>query len=181
DYCCGTTFTPKPDDVAYLTAIMDDVRLRYRVDEQRVFVVGHSNGGFMSHRMACDRPDRIAAIVSLAGAQWKDVSRCAPATGVSVLEVHGDADLVVQYGGSDLYPGAVETTQDWATLDGCNPTTRSAGAQLDLTSDLAGPETQRVQHDGCPPGRDVELWTIHGGAHMPDFNSTWAGTLYDFL
>ena len=40
------------------------------VDPQRIYVVGHSNGGFMSYRLACTRADRIAAIVSLAGATF---------------------------------------------------------------------------------------------------------------
>src|SRR5262249_24604332 len=77
DACCGYD-GPPTDDVFYLTAVMDGVRLRYNIDPSRVFVVGHSNGGFMAHRMACDRADRIAGIVSLAGAQWFDLSKCQP-------------------------------------------------------------------------------------------------------
>jgi polyhydroxybutyrate depolymerase len=177
DYCCGEVFGTKPDDVAYLTAIMNDVRLKYRIDEKRVFVVGHSNGGFMSHRMACDRSDRVAAIVSFAGAQWKDQSNCKPTESVSVLEAHGDSDSIVTYAGTWQYPGAVETTTDWATLDGCGSTTSSAGADLDLLADVSGAETTRVKYGSCP----VELWTMQGGSHIPSFNSTWAETLYGFL
>jgi polyhydroxybutyrate depolymerase len=177
DYCCGTVFGTKPDDVAYLTAIMDDVRLKYRIDEKRVFVVGHSNGGFMSHRMACDRADRVAAIVSFAGAQWKDISKCQPSGDVAILEAHGDNDAIVSYSGTIQYPGAVETTTDWSTLDGCGSATSSAGADLDLLADVSGAETTRVQYGSCP----VELWTMHGGSHIPSFNSTWAETLYGFL
>jgi polyhydroxybutyrate depolymerase len=183
DACCGTT-NMKPDDVGYLTAIMDQVRLKYRVDPQRVYFVGHSNGGFMSHRMACERADRIAGIVSLAGAQWEDVSNCRPDDKVSVLQVHGTLDAVIPYDGGTAYapfPGAWTTVGDWATLNGCGTTTSSGGPNLDLDTVLIGAETDRTKYDGCPPGGAVELWTIEGGTHVPTFSSEWGPDFYDWL
>src|SRR5262249_34908478 len=132
DFCCSIYASSPPDDVAYLTAILDDVRLKYRIDPKRVFAMGHSNGGFMSNRLACDRADRFAAIVSFAGAQWKDISHCKPTEPVAMLQVHGTLDTLVNYAGTPQYPGAVETTSDWATLDGCTTTRSSAGPNLDL-------------------------------------------------
>jgi polyhydroxybutyrate depolymerase len=182
DFCCGSAGTQKTDDVAYLTAIMDEVRLNYRVDPKKVFFVGHSNGGFMSHRMACDRAPRVSAIVSLAGAQWLDVSKCQPDAGVPVLQVHGDADLVINYPGTTLYPGAVETVRDWARFDGCDAGSLvSGGADIDLDSLLLGAETKKEQFSGCAPGLSAELWTIRGGSHIPTFNSSWAPSIYEWL
>jgi polyhydroxybutyrate depolymerase len=40
--------------VAYLGAVIDDVAAHYTVDPKRFFVIGHSNGGFMAHRLACE-------------------------------------------------------------------------------------------------------------------------------
>ena len=71
DACCNF-YGSTVDDVAYIRALLDDVAARTPVDPKRVFVVGHSNGGFFAHRLACDMPERIAAVVSLAGAQWMD-------------------------------------------------------------------------------------------------------------
>ncbi|HEY8078486.1 MAG TPA: alpha/beta fold hydrolase, partial [Labilithrix sp.] len=116
DACCNLTFLPV-DDVAYLNAVLDDIEAKYNVDPKRIFVVGHSNGGFMSHRFACDAASRVAAIASLGGAQWFDPSRCAPAAKVSVLEVHGDDDQTIHYGGgiaAALYPSAPTTVATWA-------------------------------------------------------------------
>ncbi|MEO7094385.1 MAG: alpha/beta fold hydrolase, partial [Polyangiales bacterium] len=84
DACCNFTKT-KVDDVAYVAAIIDDMSAKYNVDPKRVYLVGHSNGGFMSHRAACELSPRIAAIVSLAGAQWKNAAKCAPTSPVSIL------------------------------------------------------------------------------------------------
>src|SRR5581483_1904160 len=61
DACCNLTFLPV-DDVAYLDAVLDDISAKYNVDPKRIFVVGHSTGGFMSHRFACDAASRVAAI-----------------------------------------------------------------------------------------------------------------------
>ena len=74
DACCNF-YGSAVDDVKYVTAILDEAALKFRVDPKRVYAVGHSNGGFMAHRLACDRAARIAAIVSLAGATWKDPAR----------------------------------------------------------------------------------------------------------
>lgn len=186
DACCG--FGATVDDVAYLTAVIDDVKARYAVDGKRVFLVGHSNGGFMSHRLACERASRIAGLVSLAGATWQDASRCAPSEPVSVLQVHGTADAVIRYDGgttsfgAPTYPGAVDTVSRWRAKNGCSGTTLAgAGAALDLVLDLPGPDTRREAFGACPAGGAVELWTIEGGSHIPVFNGNWAPALYDWL
>jgi polyhydroxybutyrate depolymerase len=51
DNCCDL-FHSGVDDVAYLNAVIDDMQRQYNVE--RVYFTGWSNGGFMSHRMACD-------------------------------------------------------------------------------------------------------------------------------
>ena len=99
DACCGLGSTA--DDVTYLTSIIDQVSATRNVDPSRVYVMGHSNGGFMSYRMACDAAERIAAIASVAGATWADTSKCNPSEPVSVLQVHGTADVAVKYDGRD--------------------------------------------------------------------------------
>ena len=73
DTCCDW-FKTGVDDVKYLSAIIDQLAFQYRIDPKRIWVVGHSNGGFMAHRLACDRADKIAGIVSLAGAQNLDAA-----------------------------------------------------------------------------------------------------------
>jgi polyhydroxybutyrate depolymerase len=173
DACCG--FGSTADDVTYLTSIIDQVGDTRNVDSSRVHVMGHSNGGFMSYRMACDAAERVAAIASVAGATWVDTSRCNPSEPVSVLQVHGTADVAIEYDGGGTppdsggaYPGAATSVATWAEYDGCDAESVTTAGTLDLDSSLPGEETVVTRVDGCPNGVGVELWTLQGGSHNPD-------------
>lgn len=176
------------DDVAYISAIIDDLEYQYNVDPKRIFLVGHSNGGFMAHRMACDVSHRIAGIVSLAGGVWKDITRCNPTEPVAVLQVHGTLDVVIPYlGGSPgivpllpAAPGAKETVRHWAAFNGCHPGLTDERMRMDLDWSLLGRETKVERHLLCEGGA-AELWSIRGGSHIPAFRSRWADAVYDFL
>jgi polyhydroxybutyrate depolymerase len=183
DACCNF-YGAAVDDVAYLTAVLADMKASYNVDPKRVYLVGHSNGGFMSHRLACELSKDIAAIVSLAGATYTDASKCKATDPVSVLQVHGDADGTVSYlggsfaGGVISYPGAKATVASWATKNGCGADLAGT-AKLDLDTAVPGEETT-VQSHTCTKGA-AELWTIVGGAHVPPFQANWAELVYGFL
>jgi polyhydroxybutyrate depolymerase len=181
DACCN--FDKKDvDDVAYIGQIIDDVSARYNVDPKRVYLIGHSNGSFMSHRAACELSPRIAAIAGLAGAMWKDASKCKPASPVAVLQVHGDNDTTIQYGGGAIsgnaYPSAKETVAAWAAINGCTGDLAPKDP-VDLETRVAGAETKVEKYDGCKAA--VELWTIRGGGHIPSVAASFGETLYGFL
>jgi polyhydroxybutyrate depolymerase len=174
------------DDSAYLTGLIDEIGARYNVDPKRVFFLGHSNGGFMSHRMACDHADRIAAIASLAGANFSDSSKCQPNEPVSVLQIHGTADDTILYEGGVIggasYPGAVQTVEQWATLNGCDLAPQDIAPALDLDEKLPGDETTVSRYaQNCQAGSVVELWTIQGGAHLPQLSPNFGPRVIEFL
>ena len=165
--CCDFDGTGV-DDVAYLDALIDDVAARQPVDAKRVYVVGYSNGGFMAHRLACERGARLAAIVSLSGA-GPSPQTCQPSAPVSVLQVHGDADRAVSYGGGRVlglagpapHPSALDTVAAWAARDGCS-------GEAERHSGLVVSErtATRTSFAGCRDGSAVELWTVLGGGHL---------------
>jgi polyhydroxybutyrate depolymerase len=186
DACCDF-FRSGVDDVAYLDAVIAEIAAKHPIDPGRVFLVGHSNGAFMAHRYACDRPGKVAAIVTLAGMQWKDQARCeasSPAS-VSVLHVHGRNDTTINYDGGStpagVYPGAVETVGDWGKKDACTGALAATGRKLDLDRTVAGDETVEEAYSGCPAGVGLALWTIEGGGHVPAFNDSWASSIWSFL
>ncbi|ACZ32107.1 putative lipoprotein [Xylanimonas cellulosilytica DSM 15894] len=170
--CCNF-FGAGIDDSAYLADVIATVEAQYAVDPARVVVVGHSNGGFMALRMACEHADVVTAVASIAGAQVLDPADCDPARPVNVLQVHGSSDETIAYdggsnGGGRQYPGAVGTVEAWRALDGCTAEPQD-GEPLDLEAAREGAETSVRTSPGCADGTEVALWTIDGGRHVP----TW--------
>ncbi|HEX7601675.1 MAG TPA: PHB depolymerase family esterase [Polyangiaceae bacterium] len=184
DACCNLDGSPV-DDVAYINAVIDDVEKKYNVDTKRIFLVGHSNGAFMAHRLACDSAPRIAAIAALAGDVWADGTKCNPQNPVAILQIHGTADAVIAYAGGKngnlaVYPSAPASVATWAAKNGC-ASTATPGAPLDLDSVLLGSETTTVDYTGCQSGGAAFLWTIQGGTHLPTLQGSFATTVYGFL
>jgi len=185
DACCDFLNTGV-DDSKYLIDLVDEIETRVNIDPKRVYFVGHSNGGFMSYRMACDHADRVAAIVSLAGETFADDADCKATTPVSVLQIQGTADETVPYDGGDLgpgftAPGAAQSVADWAARNGCDAALIDTGETLDLDSGLAGEETTLAKHEGCTAGFDAELATIADGTHIPALTPAFSETLIAFL
>lgn len=182
--CCNF-FGADVDDVAYLSAVVDHVRSLHAVDPQRIYLAGHSNGGFMSYRVACERADLFAAVVSLAGATYVDPDDCAPSEPVSIAQVHGTLDEVIAYDGGDIigneYPSAAVTAATWAAYNGCDTAIEPGGEAIDLDQDLADAETTVARFGGCPTDGAVELWTIADGRHIPQLTDGFAAAVFDFF
>lgn len=182
DPVCCDLYDDNPDDVTYLGTLVEDIVKEWPVDENQIYFMGHSNGGYMSYRMACERADLIAGIVSLAGNAQSMPAGCTPDEPVSVLHLHGTADGTVPFAGGPGFGGigAVGSVEQWAAHDGCN-TSRSATVTLDLDTTVAGSETTGEALGGCPSGVGIELWTMTGSSHIPVFGESIAATLLDWL
>ena len=184
DACCDF-YNTGVDDSGYLLALIDEMKSRYNIDERRVYFIGHSNGGFMSYRMACDHAETVAAIASLAGVTFYDPDDCTPAAPVHVLHIHGTNDTGLLYEGGEFfgvpYPGAVQTVETWATYDGCELVFETL-PPLDLDGYIPGDETEVTRYaTECEPGGSAELWTIVGGTHNPTFTPDFSPLVIEFL
>lgn len=171
------------DDVAYIRGLIEEAAATYSIDVSRIGLIGHSNGGFMALRMACEASDIVTSVVSLAGSTFADDSSCAPASKpVSVLAMHGDADATILYQGSqiagDVYPGAVETARRFAAHAGCNSETPVLAPNLDVVGNIDGAETQVLEYGECAEGVDVTLWTLVGAPHIP---TLWVSSALDLM
>jgi polyhydroxybutyrate depolymerase len=183
EVCCN--FFSEVDDDAYLISMLNDMESKYSIDRKRIYFVGHSNGGFMSYRMACKHSDRIAAIASLAGATFINSSDCAAKDPVSVLQVHGTSDTTILYDGGSIlgrqYPSATASATQWATFDRCSNNAVPRADKLDLVTTITGSETSITSWNNCRNGTEVELWTVDQGAHTPALSTTFANKVYDFF
>ena len=171
------------DDSDYLSHVIATVVSTQGIDPERVYVVGHSNGGFMAHRLACEHAGQVAAIASLAGAVDPDAD-CRPARPVSVLQIHGTADTTVSYDGGEIdgrpYSSATKTVALWRRADGCRSDTRS-GARLDADAKVAGDDLSPTTWTNCRGNTEVALWSIAGGSHTPALTPAFTAALFDWF
>ncbi|HVR18754.1 MAG TPA: PHB depolymerase family esterase [Polyangiaceae bacterium] len=172
------------DHVSALRSLITRATATHPVDPKRVFVVGYSNGGFMAHRLGCELDGLVAGIASVAGAGTNADEPCAAKGPLRVLEVHGDADPIVNIAGGPLfadssYPSSIsasQTVSDWAKRLDCKPKPTAAGT-IDFEAQLADAETTVTRFEGCQRGA-VELWTVMGGGHYvglrrPSYEAMW--------
>lgn len=185
DSCCNLTGSTV-DDVAFLRSLILEIRRTWDCDPKRVYLIGHSNGGFMSYRMACEQSDLIAGLASLAGATFLQSSDCRPAEPVNILQIHGTSDFAIGYQGGTFagfapFPGAMGTIQRWAGYNACADLETESAPSLDLDRGLSGLDTVVTRYRTSPPGGAVELWTIQNGSHNPNLSSDFSPLVVDWL
>ena len=110
--CCPFSTFDLVDDVAFFDQLITELTARYDIDPERVWVVGHSNGGMMAYRLACELSSRVTAIGVAAGALMID--SCSPTRPVVALHLHGELDTVVPLAGGEIagivFPSAQDST-----------------------------------------------------------------------
>lgn len=158
-----------------------------RVDAERVYIVGFSNGGFMAYRAACEFGSLLRGIVSIAGAGLSEPAACRPEKKLSVVQIHGDRDPIVKFEGGFLFadnrrpkhPSAEASLARWAKFDGCSAQPTLA-RDLDLDPRVPGAETRVSSYAGCD-GTNVELWRILGGDHSAGLSRLSLKAIWDFI
>ncbi len=185
DACCDM-WGNDPDHVGYIIALVESIKAQYNIDPQRVHLIGHSNGGFMCHRMACESPETFASVVSIAGAMWNDPEICHPTSPIHVLQIHGTLDPVIfwlgGYIGFTPYPSASTSAAYWAMHNGCSTTATNAG-NFDFDWFILFNETTRWVYESCDYNESgsAELWQITTGAHFPAISAEGINALFDYL
>ena len=161
------------DDVKFVRSIVNDVAKDHKIDRGRVFSTGVSNGGFISHRLAADASDLVAAIAPVVGGIAAPIAeKFKPKYPVSILIIQGDADRVVPYHGGDvaLLGGQSrgklidtdETLAKYLALNG------NQGEPVVTTLDTGPNDPVKVEArkyaDG-PGGVKTYLYIMHNGGH----------------
>lgn len=163
------------DDLAYVDDLLDELAATIPVDASRVYATGLSNGGAMSHRLACQRSARFAAIAPVGGGnQWAETGGACEAQ-VPVLHIHGAADQCWRYETSaqkcgpldddGVHVGIAETMEGWRVRNGCG----AVPAEEALPDVDPGDFTTsvRLRWPGCAAA--TEHIRVDGGGH------TWPG------
>lgn len=175
--CCGAAARKKTDDVAFISRMIDFLVSDYAADASRIYATGHSNGSQMSYRLACELPDKVAAVATNAGQRVLDT--CKPKRPVAVLHLHGVQDPCALYNGGDACGGCYadvlgldlpgdkwtcrpvrDVVREHALMNGCKDITEIVFSKGAVTCEA---------FTGCPKDAMVELCSIEGAGHM------WAG------
>ena len=169
DACCNFD-DANPDHVGYIEALVQSIQTTHTVDPRRIHLVGYSNGGFMAHRLGCEKPELFASIISVAGAGPIDMDTCVGTDSLSVLQIHGTLDETIFYNGGELYgvefPSAETTVENWVAHLGCESTPTSLNGFLNLDGFTWGDETEVIRYNNdCELAGEVELWKMHDAEH----------------
>lgn len=150
------------DDVAFAKDLIAKIDASLCIDATRTYAAGYSNGGGMALRLACEMPERIAAIGVVAGTYLNCNAN------VPLIAFHGIADPVVAFEGADSAPAGGESfppirrsVSEWAKMNSCDglPTISRPAADVELST-----------FHRCREGDGgVLLYTLLGGGH------TWPG------
>ncbi len=160
------------DDAGFLNALIDEFHAEYGIDLTRVYSTGMSNGGYMSYKMACDYPNRIAAIASVTGSMVPlEVANCDPMRAMPVMQIHGTNDPVVPYGGA-AWTTDVETVVEWWVSNN-NCMDGPAVTDIPDTNTGDGCTAELYEYTGCDESTRVEFYKITNGGH------TWPNGLID--
>ena len=96
--CCGQPAENNVDDVRYIRSVVAHLAAQYGIDQNRIYGIGHSNGGMMTQRVMCET-GLYAAAVSISGPLNLRNANCSAARGKRMLAIHGEEDANVPIGG----------------------------------------------------------------------------------
>lgn len=156
------------EDLQFFSDLIDALSQSYNIDQSRIYANGMSNGGGMTHLLACEMSDRIAAMGGVAGAYLYPWELCHPSRPVPVIAFHGNNDSIVPYDGGLIstpnfeqkFAPVTEWAANWAVTNGCE----DAQETLQQIGDVSG-----IRYTGCDENVEVILYTVGGGGH------TWPG------
>ena len=160
------------DDIAFLSAALDQIEDTACVDRNAEFSAGFSAGAAMSQALSCTLPWRMTAVAASGGSNLTDL--CPAAPGTSVMILHGSADPIAPTTGSDVIfaPPLGIPVDDVVATDaaraGCAPAPDTATLFPTVAVD---------RYVDCDAGLVIEYWRLIGAGH------TWAGapSLIDFI
>jgi len=167
------------NDVLFMSDLIDSLKLNYNIDLNSIYSCGMSNGGIMSYYLACNLPNRIAAIASVTGSMLKTWFSCAPSRPFPIMEIHGTADGTVNYLGDATFAPIDSVVKKWSSHNNCNPApTTFSVPNISLTDNSTA---LHYVYSGGTSGSSVELYKVIGGGHSwPGAFAFLANTNQDF-
>jgi polyhydroxybutyrate depolymerase len=154
--CCGGN---KQDDVSFFRDMVKKTAADLCIDSKRVYVSGHSNGGAMTYRLACEAADIIAAVAPVCGGMFMAVSTCNPSRPVPVMGIRSTGDPTVTIDSAD------DDVDEWLSNDMCDESAvTTSGVCKTYASCSAGTQVM----DCRPPGNHGFFYANNNEFLVPD-------------
>lgn len=170
--------TGEPQDVAFVSQLIDYLCTNYGINKKQVYATGHSGGAFFSYRLGVELADKIAGIAPVAGNMYGDNNYLTTYSQnsfvpVPVWHIHGDADGTVAYPDSDFTPTA---WNEWP-LSFFSAPASACGANTYNASNVSTIVSGVQKYPFCTSGKEVSIIRIVGGGHgWPAVNGFNAAT-----
>ena len=163
-----------PDDVLFIRRLVDRLVRDGLADPERLYLVGVSNGGMMTFRMACEAPGVFAAYAAvIANISAVVADHCPQTVSAPFLIINSTNDRVVPWDGGDVGPGSrrgellstPDTVDFWRRRNGCNE--RAETKPLPDKDVNDGSTVRATQYADCRSNAPVVLLAVEGGGHLP--------------
>jgi len=181
---------PHTDDVGFIAALIDHAVAKYRADPSRVYVMGMSNGGMMTFRLAAELPAKITAIAAVSSSMAAKSSCAIPPRPLSVLIISGDADPLMPFTGGDVtffssksrgsVVGIETAAKLWRELNQL-PAQPSISESLPHRDAADPTAATRTIWSADPKRHQVELMRISRGGHVEPSARQRIGRLYQSI
>ena len=159
------------DDFGFIALLIDNLSATYRIDEDRVYAVGYSNGAMLTFGLACYWGERITAVGSVSGTMLTDIGDlCQPPQPTAVITLHGTQDYILPYytanngatpkGDSINYVSAEGVIEYWV---GFNQTQSSP---TEATTISSGQTVHSFIYAEGQEGVEVRHYQVVGGEHI---------------
>lgn len=149
-------------DVVFLRDVVAWLAENANADASRVYFTGFSNGGAMTHRMACEAADLVAGAAPVSSAPAHELAAsCAPSRPVPMLITQGTLPPISGGAGQE---DTDRTVERWSAINACGPAASSALPDVDPADG-----TTTTRHVYPCTGAALEWYEIEGGGH------TWPG------
>lgn len=165
------------DDVGFIDKTIQYAIDSFRVEPERIFVTGLSDGGLMAFRLACELPGKINGIATVAASISLDqLVECTVDTTLSIMAINGTRDPILPYEGGQMMVDEMEKGSMLPIEDAIEFLLKKNNCGEKVTHrDISNRDTydetrsEKFIYSDCANGNKVVLIKVNNGGH------TWPG------
>jgi len=156
----------EPDDVAFVSQVVDEILKWPCIDQRRVHCAGFSNGGRFCMLVASELSKKVASVATVAGLRYPEPNHAVRS--MPILAFHGTADPTNPWAGNGnpayWKDSVIAAFSKWAVFNDCKIPTHGSPWHR-ITEHVSKSEL----NEDCRDGATVELVKLDGAQH------TWPG------